>query len=519
MQVINFSKTISNIIFQKVFLVILLSFLLLLDLKFVKAEPYADNTNAGLVANRLCTAYIARPSTPGSTAGGGASVPVSAINIGPAIFAINRATNQTVDELKIAHFTEFCTKSNEQARSIVAVKNQAFRELTAITSACGADTACTLANARDRTTERLIQNLRSDTLNPQARDIERLLVSAANPDTDLATQRRNAIYRLSEQCQAQMRQYGYITSMCREAFANGAYPAEIIRQGFQSAQLTIASEQSHIQSISDRSGGLQPTRICRQTRNGANPATVDPLKPECLYYEETPIFFAQEAVRNIIALPYNQAFSAAGILGPDGGLANISTRVREGNLFDENMTSNFGSQSGQSGGSPTGGAGNVLGNLDTGGSAAELEGVKANYIKLIGNLNVAIDLYEAAKTYYASTTSPCVKLPVANRASTITAITKAQKIFKDYKTNIEAAYEKEVGNPTQNHTAFINKVNTDLRDNINQAVLDTVLDAVKQVLQVCVDAAAASVRATATSTASTTTPTSGVKVSATTTTP
>ena len=448
------------------------------------AENYVDNNlSAGAAANKLCEAYNARPSTPGAAVGGGSAVPVSAVNIGPAIFDIDSKINQVVDELKIAHSTQFCAETNYQAQSIAAIKAIAKKELDARTASCQGNLPCLQERARKGTTQRIIDELSNDTNNPNARDIAKALVTIENPDVEAA--KVNKIYKMSQECQKDLEKYKYRTAKCDLAIANGAYPSEIIRQGLQAAELRIGTEQGQLQKESDQSLGLTATRVCLKTKSGKAPPGVQFYDPDCLSYKVMPLFMTQESVRQIVALPYNQAFSAAGILGPDGGLANISTRVREGNLFDKDTTQNFGSQSGQTQGSPTGGGGTVLGNLDTGGTAQELTGTEANYKKLIANVDVVLNLYSAAKLAYSSSTSVCAQVPIVSKAATIDKIVAAQKPFSDYKTIIKASWEDAIKNPTKNHVSLINTINTDLRDKINQTLINSVLEAVKKLLQIC----------------------------------
>ena len=134
------------------------------------------------------------------------------------------------------------------------------------------------------------------------------------------------------------------------------------------------------------------SRPCIETASGRSPEEVKFYEPDCINYRVEPYTINQEALKQITALPYTQAFSPSSVLGTDGVLDNIGTRSREGNLLDGNISPTFGRTSG------TGGTGGTPG-------TDGLKSVEESYKKLFANVGVIVQLYDVASVAYASSTS------------------------------------------------------------------------------------------------------------------
>ena len=221
--------------------------------------------------------------------------------------------------------------------------------------------------------------------------------------------------------------------------------------------------------------GVMGSRPCIRTASGRPPEEIRFYEPDCIEYRQEPSLINQEALRQITALPYTQAFSPSSVLGYDGVLDNINTRSREGNLLDGNITPNFGSGSG--GTNPT-----------NPGTGVDLKSIEGNYKQIATNIGVIIRLYDTARLAYASSTSVCKVLPVATRRAAVEKIDQNKNTYVAYLTNLKSLWDAAVAKPRENHAELITKVNFDLKDKYDQKAIDAVYDAVKKLLQTCVDA-------------------------------
>jgi hypothetical protein len=93
-----------------------------------------------------------------------------------------------------------------------------------------------------------------------------------------------------------------------------------------------------------------------------------------------------------------------------------------------------------------------------------------------------------ARLAYASSSSVCKSLPVATRRTAVERIDQNKKTYTDYLSNLKKMWDAAVAKPRENHSDLIVKINFDLKDKYNQQEIDKVYEAVKKLLQTCVDA-------------------------------
>jgi hypothetical protein len=88
---------------------------------------------------------------------------------------------------------------------------------------------------------------------------------------------------------------------------------------------------------------------------------------------------------------------------------------------------------------------------------------------------------------YSSSTSVCKNLPVATRQSAVVKIESNKKTYTDYLTNLKQLWDAALARPREDNSALITKINFDLKDKYSQSEIDKVYDAVKKLLQTCID--------------------------------
>jgi hypothetical protein len=255
-----------------------------------------------------------------------------------------------------------------------------------------------------------------------------------------------------------------------------------MQDAYYAAKNRVAKSQDDLNTEFNQNGGVIGSRTCTRTQSGQDPTTVKFYEADCLSWKSDPVLINQEILRQITALPYTQAYSPASELGVDQSIANINTRIRNGNLIDPDISSNFGSIGG-GGTNPTGGSG---GGVNTGTNIATVE---PNYKKILSNIGVITTLYDVGKAAYASTTSVCRTIPVESRSLTIQRIETSKKSYTDYATSLTNQWNAALKTPNENHLNLVTQINFDLKDKYNQELINKVYDAVKALLQTCADAA------------------------------
>lgn len=442
--------------------------------------------NSTSVANQLCGQYSNYSSVYNSTSaagGGGGSVPVDLQRLEPYLVAIDRSNLLIANEIRQQNLYRFCTEYANMARATDRLAATAARTIKQIADNCYADERCMRERVYKAGLEQEIKTLCSDPLYPQELcEMSKVLQGTYEPESNLQAeieQKRN--------CNQMWDQgfYGLECIMVEKPFTTLVNTYEASRNRLEVAQNDIIRQY--------QKSDVMGARPCVETASGRPPEEVRFYEPDCVRWRQEPSIVNQEALRQITALPYTQAFSPSSVLGYDGIIDNINTRARDGNLVTPDISSTFGSSVGAGGGTGgTGGTGTGTGRPGGGTPTVndnpDLKNVEANYRQITTNIGVIVRLYDVTRLAYASSTSVCRSLPVATRREAINRMDANKRTYTDYLANLKRMWDAAVARPRENHTQLIVKVNFDLKDKYNQTEIDKVYEATRKLLQVCVDA-------------------------------
>jgi len=436
------------------------------------SSKYANDTIL-TEANRLCTKYTGFQSVyETASSGGGGSVPVDLTQLRPVLESINRNAQLTANELRNVNTLKYCEEYVNMAKVSNKLASDAVKQLKTLADNCSTDKNCLLKRVYEADIQKELELAQKNPI--YGREISKLILTINIPKP----------YASSK--------YDYAAiKKCNDAYEQGRNPVEcllvpkteeIIKQNYYEAEQRVQYNQQSLENEFTRGNGLIASRPCTATASGKNPAEVKFYEADCISYHTDPLAANLESYKQIIALPYTQAYSPSSVLSNDANIDNINIRVREGNIGDPDISSNFGSISG-------GGTNPITGVGGTGGTGGDdLATLEASYNKLVANLKIINDLYEVGKLAYASTTSACRVLPVQTRSSRITELNAAQKTYTDYKDAVTKGVEAARKTPKESHTNLITKLNFDLRDKVNQELINKVYEAIKKLLQICADA-------------------------------
>jgi hypothetical protein len=418
-------------------------------------------------ANELCARYSGSNEVYiAPTVGSGSTVPTSLPTLEAILKSIERYVALTGNELRQQNTLKFCEEYQNLARANAKLSQDAKDKLKDLADNCYADQKCLAKRVYEADVQRELDKIKD--LKIGSREIAKLILDISKKKDEDTTD-----YEFVEYCN-QERDKGRNPVECITAPTTES----IILQKYYEAKNRIENRQEQLNAEFIRGNGVIANRPCIQTKSGNDPTQVKFYDPDCISWKSDPSLVNQESLRQIVALPYTQAFSPSAVLGNDGVVGNINKRVQSGNLIDPNISSNFGS---------TGGGGTV-GPVGTG--TGDLAGVEANYKKLIANVLVITNLYDATRMVYASSTSLCSVLPVQTRNQAISQIDAARKTYADYSASMTRAWEAALKTPRESHTTLIVQINFDLKDKVNQAQINKVYDAVKARIQICADAGA-----------------------------
>jgi hypothetical protein len=436
--------------------------------------PYENGTVQN-EANSICAAYSGYQSVYSSpSAGGGSSVPVDLTALRPYLISIDMNSRLTANEMRQADLIRFCRILPNVAAASNRLAQDTAKQLKTIADTCVADEECLLERVFDSRIQKEVS--RAMTYPLYGREIAQLV---SNLKLELYNSPEDPDYDpdLQEFCNKEWEQKRN-PSECWNIQTKG----EIIKDAYYAAQNRTMKERVSLAS-EFAENGVAGSRTCEKTKNGTDPTDVKWYDENCVKVKKQPALINQEILKQITSLPFTQAYSPASELGADQNIGNISTRIRNGNLIDPDISSNFGSIS--SGGSnPLGGG--IGGNVT---NATDMKGAEANYKKILTNLQVITTLYDVARAAYASSTSVCRMIPVESRALTIQRVESAKKTYTDYGTELTKQWEAAVKTPGENHLQLITQINFDLKDKYNQELINKVYDAVKALLQTCTNAA------------------------------
>jgi hypothetical protein len=425
-------------------------------------------------ADAICAAYSGYQSvysTP--SAGGGSSVPVDLTALRPYLISIDQNSRLTANEMRQADLIRFCRILPNIAAASAKLAQETAKELKTLADSCTADEKCYAKRIYDY-------------------DVQREITLASKiPDADISRSVQKQILKLNTSSSTPVKNYNYdLVNYCNGQFDKGRMPIEciniphnedIIKEQVYDAQNRIKTGQIKIATEFANGQGVIGSRPCTKTFSGNDPTNVFYRDPDCADYKTQPALINQEVLKQITALPYTTAYSQASELGVDQTINNINTRIRNGNLVDSDISTNFGSVS--SGGSnPLGSSGGAIT------SGTDMKTVEPNYNKIISNIKVITTLYDVGKAAYASSTSACKAVPVESRALTIQRIDDAKKSYTDYAADLTTKWTNAVKTPNENHLPLVTQINFDLKDKYNQDLINKVYDAVKALLQTCVDA-------------------------------
>lgn len=425
-----------------------------------------SNQSITSTANELCGKYsnyqsVYQPAVAGG--GGNGSVPVDLTNLAPYLISIDRNQQLTANEIRQDNLLRYCTEYQNMARATARLAETAAKTVKTIADNCYADKQCMLERRFKASLEQEVKFACEDSL--YGEQMCKLVKSIQDP---------KPVNKTTADVEKQ--------KYCNSMYERNLFPREcllvpkafeVITEKYYAAKENIERGQNDTRNAFGPND-VMGARPCVETASGRPPEEVRFYEPDCIRYRQEPSIINQEALRQITALPYTQAFSPSSVLGFDGVLDNINTRTREGNLVDPNISSNFGSN--------TGGTGNPI---NTG---TDLKGVEENYKKISTNIGVIIQLYDVARLAYASSTSVCRSLPVTTRREAVTRIDANKKTYLDYLTGLKGLWDAAVAKPREDHSNLIVKINFDLKDKYSQSEIDKVYDAVKKLLQTCVDA-------------------------------
>lgn len=434
-----------------------------------RQQTQYSNQSITSTANELCARYSGYSSVydPTTAGGGGSSVPVNLAELTPYLVAIDRSNLLIANELRQDNLLKYCTEYQNMARATSRLAETAAKTIKTIADNCYADKQCMLERRFKASLEQEIKKAYADEVYGQ--QIGELVQSIQDP---------KPIAKAADDAEKQ--------AYCNEMYELNLYPKEcilvpkafdVIVEKYYLARENIERAQNDTLAAFGQND-VMGARPCVETASGRSPEEVRFYEPDCTRYRQEPSLVNQEALRQITALPYTQAFSPSSVLGFDGVLDNINTRTRDGNLVDPNISPTFGSSNGPAGGTATGG-------VNTG---SDLKGIEDNYKKISTNIGVIVQLYDVARLAYASSTSVCKSLPITTRRTAVEKIDSNKKTYVDYLTELKRLWDAAVAAPRENHSNLITKVNFDLKDRYGQDEINKVYDAVKKLLQTCVDA-------------------------------
>lgn len=425
---------------------------------------YSNQTVTG-TANELCARYSNYSSVyPPAVAGpAGGSVPVDLQSLAPILNGIYQNVALTANEFRQDNLLRYCTEYQNMARATARLAETAAKTIKTIADNCYADERCLRERVFKASLEQEIKFAYADKI--YGKELGELIKGIQDP---------KPVAKASDDIQKQ--------EYCNSMYEKNFYPREciLVPKAFDViTEKYYAARDNVDRALNDigkefANSPVMGARPCVETASGRSPEEVKFYEPDCIRYRQEPSIINQEALRQITALPYTQAFSPSSVLGFDGTLDNINTRTREGNLVDPNISPNFGSNA------------NGTGNPVTPGT--DLKSVEENYKKIATNIGVIVQLYDVARLAYASSTSVCKSLPVATRRGAVEKIDANKKTYLDYLTELKKMWDSAVALPRENHSNLIVKINFDLKDKYNQQEIDKVYEAVKKLLQVCVDA-------------------------------
>jgi hypothetical protein len=433
-----------------------------------RPQTQYSNQNLQNAANQLCARYssyssVYPPATPG---GGGGSVPVDLTNLATILLSIDRNTQLTANEFRQDNLLRYCTEYQNMARATARLAETAAKTIKNFADTCYADQRCLSERVYKSDLEKEIKFACEGDSNTLYKDsICKLVKGIGQPQVSTETESE---IETKKKC-AEYYDKGFLAREC----VMPSKPFQDIVDKYYEAKDRIAQGQNQL-AQGFNPNGVMGSRPCTETFSGRAPEEVPFYDADCVRYRIEPSVVNEEALRQIAALPYTQAFSPSSVLGYDGVLDNINTRTREGNLVDPNIAPNFGSQSGGTNG----------GVVNTG---TDLKSVEENYKKIATNIGVIIQLYDVARLAYSSSTSVCKNLPVATRQSAVVKIESNKKTYTDYLTNLKQLWDAALARPREDNSALITKINFDLKDKYSQSEIDKVYDAVKKLLQTCID--------------------------------
>lgn len=418
-------------------------------------------------ANNICQQYSGFQSvyTSPSTVGGASSVPVDLAQLAQYLVNISRETQLTANEMRAADMIRFCRELPNIAAASNKLAQDSAKELKTLADNCYADKTCFMKRVFDADVQEEIKAAQS--IPGVGQTVAQLILQVSSrPSGGVST------YDYSQ------------VGKCDQYYAKGRTPdfcmtvpldEDIIIDSVLSAKSRIDSNQGKIGGEFDAGNGVIGSKPCTKTFSGADPTNMFYKNPDCADYKQQPALINQEVLKQITALPYTQAYSPANILGTDQSIDNISTRIQNGNLIDQNISPNFGSMGNNAGG-------NSGGNI-----SSDLVSIQANYNKILSNIKVITLLYDTGKAAYASSTSACKSLPVQSRNATIAKIDAAKQTYVAYQTQLTNAWNAAVKTPNESHINLITQINFDLKDHYNQDLISQVYTAVQNLLKVCVN--------------------------------
>ncbi len=433
-----------------------------------QATQYSNQTVQGK-ANELCARYSGSQnvySVPGVSSGI-STVPTSLPTVEEILKSIERYVALSGNEVRQANTLKFCEEYQNMAQASKKLSEQTAKELKNLADNCYADEACLLKKIYEADLEKEIERIKRYPL--YGREISEVVLGfqKSRPPTET-----DYDVELSRECE-ELWSIGKNPPQCWTALDAG----QIITRGVLAAEERLARGQLEIKS--QFKDGVMGSRPCVETASGKDPSEVKFYEADCTRYRQEPVLVNQEVLRQITSLPYTQAFSPSSVLGADGVINNIGDRVRNGNLIDPDIASNFGSASGGAGTNP---GGTVAG-------GADLKAAQKNYDTLVSNLDLIVLYFDSGKALYASSTAACRFLPVQTRAATIKSFDTSKKTYTDYRDKLKTTWANALKTPNESHIDLITQINFQLKDKLNQTEILKVRDVVKDLLQKCADAA------------------------------
>lgn len=429
-----------------------------------------SNTTIQSKATELCTKYTAYNNVYGepTIGGGGGSVPVDFNDLKQVLVFIGKNTGLTANETRQTNYFKYCVEYFNMAAASAKITNQAAKELKTIADKCYGDEKCLLARLYKKDFEAEVNRAKGNKL--YGNEIQKMISSINNPKPSAES---TYPYELMDFCNKEFDK-GRMRPEC--ILVPKSY--EVIKESYQAARDRIEVNQASLATEFANGKGVVGSRRCLKTIDGSDPSELSWPDKKCVDWKISPAIENEEVLKQIISLPFTQAFSPSAVLGSDGVINNIGDRVRAGNLLDPDISSNFGSVTGGGSNPLTSGVGSV--------GTGNLKDVEANYKKLIANIDAVTNLLEAGRLFYASTTSPCAKnLSVQVRALSLSKITTSKTSFENYKKSLAEQWEKALKTPNENHSDLIVKINFDLKDKHNQKEIDDVLALVQAYLKNC----------------------------------